>query len=325
VTVTRCPPSALIRVARLEMTRVAVLHTPFRGDRLVEWGKLYANLPDDPRVQAVEDSAGAAWLLVESMCYCTSAETDGFIPRTQVERFGGGPRKKQKVAALVREELWIPVADGYLLDPRIWNEERNLNDQAERKRKADRERIAAKREKDRATDKAGMSATLSRDSRATCRATGSGDSRPLEESREEKTSTADLTGHLQVADAREIDDDGLTQVSAALAGKAGRIVTPDEARHAVSVILGRAERSGIDVRHALPYALQAIADEPDVYALLVDEPPPLAEILASFLPAGGIHPFDEDPGTGLCSECKTPESNWHHPRPSREGMTASAR
>jgi hypothetical protein len=134
---------------------------------LMEWSRLYANLPDEPRVQAAEDSDSAGWLLVQSMGYCTRVERGGFIPHTQVPLFGG-PRLKQRVAALVREKIWIEVEGGYELDPEIWSEERNLSDQAERKRKADRERIAAKREAERAGQNGSR---VSRDCRATDSAT----------------------------------------------------------------------------------------------------------------------------------------------------------
>jgi hypothetical protein len=111
----------------------------------MEWGRLYASLPNNVRVQAAETSGGAFGLLVESMCYCTSAESEGFIPDSQLRRFLG--YKAGRVAALAREELWIrdEKRNGYALNPEIWNEERNLSDSAERKRQADRERIAAKR------------------------------------------------------------------------------------------------------------------------------------------------------------------------------------
>jgi hypothetical protein len=146
----------------------------------VEWCKLFANLPDDPRVQAVEE-CGAAWLLVQSICYCTRAESDGFIPATQVARFGGD-HLADRVAALAHEGLWVQVTNGYMIDPHLWNEEKNLNDQVEKKRKADRERIAAKRAKEKADSGEPL---MSRDSRATSRATCRRDSRSAEKSREE--------------------------------------------------------------------------------------------------------------------------------------------
>jgi hypothetical protein len=111
----------------------------------MEWGRLYARLPDDIRVQAAEDNGGAFGLLVESMCYCTSAESEGFIPDSQLRRFLGF--KPGRVTALVREELWQrdDKRSGYTLNPEIWTEERNLSDSAEHKREADRRRMAAKR------------------------------------------------------------------------------------------------------------------------------------------------------------------------------------
>jgi hypothetical protein len=152
----------------------------------VEWTRLYASLPNLPRVQAAEDSDGAAWLLVQSICYCTHAESDGFIPDTQVPRFGG-VRLRQRVAALAREGLWIRAGKGYTLDPDIWSEERNLSDSAEKKRSADRERQRTKR----AAAKAAQNGSVqSRDSRATVGAThpatGSRDSRTPDKRREYK-------------------------------------------------------------------------------------------------------------------------------------------
>ena len=151
----------------------------------MEWGKLFASLPDEPRVQAADDAElGAFGLLVQSMCYCTSAEDGGFIPSTQVPRFGGA-KLKARVAALVREGLWIVTERGYLLDPDIWNEDKNLSDSAERKRARDRERIAAKRAAAHASQNGHAVARLSRDSRATEPATCSSDSRHVEKRREE--------------------------------------------------------------------------------------------------------------------------------------------
>jgi len=116
----------------------------------MEWGKLYANLAHEPRVQAAEDDGGAFGLLTESMCYLTSAETGGFIPDSQVRRFVC--YKQARVAALAREGIWIRSGErsGYTMDPAIWTEERNLSDSAERKKEADRLRIKAKRDAARA-------------------------------------------------------------------------------------------------------------------------------------------------------------------------------
>lgn len=111
----------------------------------MEWSRLYANLPDLVRVQAAEDNGGAFGLLAESMCYCTDAESGGFIPDSQLRRFLC--YRPARVAALAREDLWQrdDKRNGYVLNPEIWNEERNLSDSAERKREADRARIAARR------------------------------------------------------------------------------------------------------------------------------------------------------------------------------------
>lgn len=277
----------------------------------MEWGKLYANLPDDPRVQAAEAAApGAAWLLVESMCYATRAERGGFIPHTQVERFGGGARLRQRVAALRREELWLPVENGYELNPDVWSEERNLSDSAEKKRHADRARIAAKRKAAKAEQE---SRDTSRDSRATDHATGSGDSRSLDQSREEKRTTDDQVNHHQVADASSDDDDSTTkQVSAALAERAGRPVSGDEARHAVKVVLDRAARKNHTVGDVAAYVIEAVKREVDVYAeLLFDPAPPLRVVLAD---ADALHEFEGVKG-GPCRICDRTRNNPRHVTP----------
>jgi hypothetical protein len=278
----------------------------------VEWGKLFANLPDDPRVQAVEANGGGAWLLVESMCYCTRAERGGFIPYTQVERFGGA-KLKQRVAALVGERLWLLVEGGYLINPDIWNEQRNLSDSAEKKKRADRERLAAKREADtraRAVDGAAAasrdrSRDRSCDSRATDRATGRSDNRHVEKSRAEKTLvTAEVSHHLAVPDARARDDDSvISAVAAAAAARTGAPVPDDQVRSAVAVIHRRITEAGIVIHHPATYFAAAVRDEPDVYGLL------LADVLARITAAAG------PPWCGRCSEDRRwLEADSDHPR-----------
>jgi hypothetical protein len=138
----------------------------------MEWCRLYASLDGNDRVQAAESAAeNSAWLLVQSMMFCTLAENGGRIPLTQVPRFGGR-NTEQRTKALVSEGLWIPCERYYLLDPDIWNEEKHLSDSAERKRAADAERQRRKRARDRAAQgdssrdmSHGSHTTESRDSR----------------------------------------------------------------------------------------------------------------------------------------------------------------
>ena len=136
----------------------------------MEWCRLYANLDDDVRVQRAEHAApGCAWLLIQSFMYCTRAESQGFVPPTQLPRFGVS-YSDVRVKALVSEGLWLVESDGHLLDPDIWTEDRNLSNSAERKKEADRERMRAKRAAERGE---AYLPHVSRDSSATVRATGS--------------------------------------------------------------------------------------------------------------------------------------------------------
>jgi hypothetical protein len=273
----------------------------------MEWGRLYANLADDPRVQRAEHTDGAGWLLIESMCYCTSAETGGFIPYTQIERFPGGSRKPKKIAALVRETLWLPVEDGYLLNPDLWTEERNLSDSAEKKKEADRNRQRAKRAKE-AAEKAAkngdLSRDMSRDSSATRRATHDAtdnatcrsDSRTVEKRREEIDS--DVVSHRTVVVARQPDDDDhelVAEVVAAFAARTGQGLSDVDARVVAATVLGRAGDGGVTVHHVPRYVAAAIAAEPDPFGLL-GEPPLLSEILAGFAPGMPVEPV-------RCGQC----------------------
>jgi len=116
----------------------------------MEWGKLYASLPDNIHVQAAEDDGAAFGLLTESMCYCTAAESAGFIPDRRVRRFLC--YSAARVRALDREGLWIrdEGRGGWVLNREVWSEERNLSDQAEKKKERDRDRMRAKRAAERA-------------------------------------------------------------------------------------------------------------------------------------------------------------------------------
>ena len=263
----------------------------------MEWSKLFASLPDNPRVQAAEDDGAAGWLLIQSFCYCTSAESGTFIPKTQVPRFGG-QRLRQRVAALVREGLWIAVPDGYLLDPEIWNEDRNLSDSAEKKKKADRERIAAKRSAAKAGQNGHMSRDMSCDSRMELGATSSGDCRTVDQIRSESLGSVVKDLSRRFAPARE-DDDLLKVVIDSIHQRTGQVIVADAAAAIADEIL-----SGQQVKNSRAYVQAAILREPNPAARWL---PAITEPDAE--PCGKCNPQRrrEDPVTGNdlgpCPEC----------------------
>lgn len=288
----------------------------------MEWCKLFASLPDDPRVQAADDAElGSLGLLVQSFCYCTSAESDGFIPTTQVPRFGGA-KLKARTAALVREGLWIEVPNGYMLDPDLWNEDKNLSDQAEKKRAADRDRIAAKRAAAKATQNGHVPVTLSRDLSHDCRATGSatrsGDSRSAEKRREELPPPSPpavprltlVPGEASPGEGEDFDQERNTLIAEI------RCIRPDWSTRSIRSVLKSepvAERPWRLVRTA---ALKVARDPESKYPgrlacdgdWWIDDAPAVPKLPP--LPAEQLHPYSPD-GGGTC-HCGLPETNRRH-------------
>jgi hypothetical protein len=301
----------------------------------MEWSRLYASLPDNPRVQAAEDNGGAGWLLMQSFCYCTSAESGGFIPNTQVPRFGG-PRLRQRVLALAREGLWTAAEGGYLLDPEIWSEERNLSDSAEKKKQADRERIAAKR----AAAKAGQDGKpgdVSRDSSATSRttrpATSSRDSRTVDQSqiRSDQNPVVDVSDQSSGRNAREDpqplravsdladryghvldDDDLLRTVIRTINTRTGRVIDGATARGIAASILGSAKRH---VGEPKPYIRKAIEQEKNPVARWLDQPESYQATMPMLVAMDGGaagHPFQASADDPRTCRCGLPEGNKRH-------------
>ena len=269
----------------------------------MEWCKLFANLPDEPRVQAAEDDGCAGWLLVQSFCYVTRAESlidgEGFIPDTQVRRFGC---TSEQIASLVREGLWTRdnARRGYLLDPDIWNGDRNLNDSAERKRQADRERMAAKR----AAARAGQNGHVSRDSRPTSSATASRDSRPLEERRGDKRrpglAVVGVVDHPadRNAHARDDDDPIITTIIEAIYTQTSRVID----RLWAAKIRGHITSLAKSPDPGPAYFKAVIEREPDAAKRFLEHDPPPEW-------CGACNPYRhiEDPDTGAdlgrCPAC----------------------
>ena len=274
----------------------------------MEWCKLYANLPNILRVQAAEDNGGAFGLLAESMCYCTSAESGGFIPDSQVRRFLC--HRPARVAALAREKLWIrdDVRRGYLLDPEIWDEDRNLNDSADKKRRADRERIAAKRAASKAGQNGHVSRDMSRDNRTEQDATSSGDSRTLDQIRSESLGSVVRDLSRRFAPARE-DDDLLKAVIDSIHQRTGRVIVADQAAVIAEEIL-----AGQQVKNPRAYVQAAILREPNPAARWLPaapEPEPCGKCNPS--------PHIEDPVTGAdlgrCPDCHPSNAEGPHDHP----------
>lgn len=103
----------------------------------MEWYKAWSNEPERPETQALTDGAFRLWH--DGRCYVARTESDGFIPATQLPRFGRHGSKRN-AAALVESGLWEQAVTGYI-DARWEEEQRSAAGMAEtRKRTADRVR-----------------------------------------------------------------------------------------------------------------------------------------------------------------------------------------
>lgn len=106
----------------------------------MEWFKMLARYPDDPAIQAVGDYGEL--LFGRACAYAARAETDGFIPDRQVERFG--LRSARTLAAsLVREGLWEHAVGGWQITN--WVSIQSEAYAAERRRRKDRNRKRVER------------------------------------------------------------------------------------------------------------------------------------------------------------------------------------
>lgn len=103
----------------------------------MEWYKAWANEPERPETQLLTDAAFRLWH--DGRCYIARTESDGFIPETQLPRFGRhGTRRNAKT--LVDGGLWLEATTGYI-DLRWEDEQRSAAGMSEtRKRTAERVR-----------------------------------------------------------------------------------------------------------------------------------------------------------------------------------------
>lgn len=103
----------------------------------MDWFKAYSDESERPEAQGLTDAAFRLWY--DGRCYIARNESDGFIPGTQLPRFGrhGSTRNAR---ALVDAGFWLEAPTGWI-DPRWEHEQKSAADmEANRKRTADRVR-----------------------------------------------------------------------------------------------------------------------------------------------------------------------------------------
>ncbi len=112
------------------------------------------------------------------------------------------------------------------------------------------------------------------------------------------------------AGAREEARAVIAAVIDAVCAKDGRVIDAAEAAAACARIRAR-PKTPRKLRNPVKYFTTVIENEEDLYAELLDEPPPLRVILSEPppAPAGALHEFVRDPATGACAECEMPRSN----------------
>lgn len=98
----------------------------------MEWFKTYANTAQRPSIQMLSHAAFRLWH--DGRCYIAASETDGFIPATQLPRFGTHGTKRN-ASALIEALLWQAAPTGYV-DVSWSAENQRTSDQAARDRMA---------------------------------------------------------------------------------------------------------------------------------------------------------------------------------------------
>ena len=120
---------------------------------------------DYARDEAIRRAGEDAELLyLRGLAYSKGHYKDGFIPDYDLAVPAVGMRRvPARVAALVREDLWIPVSGGWQI--RSWHDWNETSDQTAAKKKRAADRKAAQRDRERDSPNGAVTA-LSRVTRA---------------------------------------------------------------------------------------------------------------------------------------------------------------
>ena len=223
----------------------------------------------------------------------------GFVPATMLADFGSDPDQVKRTLCaaglLERAEGGWQISEGYgvtVVDAA------DIEEKAAQKRAAD----ARRQRKSRANRKAGaepvtpMSHVTSRDAQI------------------DRSNQSIGVGQSE-SDARARESPELvTAVADAICAKVGYVPTDGQALAVISAIRERARKAGRRIRSPLAYIPAAVANEPDLYAGLLDGDPPPVSSIGATSPADyrERHEYDPDPLTGVCRCTHTKTSPRHN-------------
>jgi hypothetical protein len=308
----------------------------------VDWVKLSTRYYLDPEVASLPD-ADTELLFVRGLAYAGAEDTGGFIPAEIVPSLIRRRRHAASVEALVARSLWIPSSGdrgqpGHLIARwQEWQEElealerRRMSDRDRKKRERDRKAVANAEKPRRARGRPrtkpqvknmsrDASADMSRDSHVTTpgqaakpqvkNASRDVPSRARTD-RSFNHSPGEQNDQSSVRNARAREDRDLIPVAVEeVCEREGRVISDAEALKLIAVIRSRVKKSGKRIRDPELHLRKSIANETDLYAELLDPPPPLSEILSEPIPEPDpeAHEFKPD-ANGFCTECPFPKAN----------------
>lgn len=125
---------------------------------------LDVNYARDRAIAAAGEEAELLYL--RALAYCKGTFSEGFVPDHEVDEIAKRlKRVPQRIAALVREELWSVTDGGWLI--RNWNRWNESSEEVQAKREREAERQRRKRERDKERTDSNVTADVPRDNNVT--------------------------------------------------------------------------------------------------------------------------------------------------------------
>jgi hypothetical protein len=112
------------------------------------WVKLDDSFPEHAKVERAGEHAG--WMYVVGLCYCSRANTDGFISEARMRKLTSFRNAAKLAAALVREGLWELAEGGYRVHD--YHDYQPTAAEISARRKANADRVRAHRNRKRTQD-----------------------------------------------------------------------------------------------------------------------------------------------------------------------------